>query len=154
MKTTESQRRSVLTRYPNSEAAKLLRITRERCRQLRQELRVPVTSKEARWQSRLRQGERDYLICSTVIKRNRPKDVCLRRARRYAEAFGLPFEPYVDIEQYQNVKIYRFASWNSHWTWEMVGKRFGVVNACSQAAYAAQQYGLPWPLRMRCESDT
>jgi len=141
----EQVRRAALLRYPNVVAAQLLGISRERCRQLRAKYSLPITTQEAAVQHKIRLMEQSYLQSMTQGCHSRSSTYVHGAA--FAKIHSLPWPPPRDPGKYTTVQIYRYAKEHQDQTWEQIGERFGVQNACSMAARAASVWGYSWPLR-------
>lgn len=139
--------RSVLNRYSDTLASKIIGCSRERARQLRAELKIPITTQEANIQHSLRMKELSYIKCMNghIVSTRNP--LAWSHGKAFAKAHNLPWPPPRDPEETEGVRIYRYAEANPDLKWLEIDEVFGMKNCCSRAARAAGQYALAWPLR-------
>jgi|15BtaG_2_1085339.scaffolds.fasta_scaffold00211_16 hypothetical protein len=142
----ENQTRyQMLCDYPDAEAAKLLKVTKQRAWQLRKELQVPVSSQEARarWNTRL--GAKYYQDIASSACDFGSKTREWRLARAYARSVSALWPPPKSGTRGQ--LVYDYAVENPALTWEDLNKVFGIKNSCSFAAEYARRSSSPWPLK-------
>lgn len=144
-KRTKEQIYELLCYHPNSEVARMIGVSKQRTFQLRAELQVPITSKEARVVWNLARGKSFYDLMMSYRLRTGSKSREWRLAAAYARSADAPWPPQKQGTTGQ--KVYDYAVAHPEYTWHQINEDMDLNNSCSVAGEYARSRSKLWPLR-------